>query len=86
LTSLNNIFTKPLLPVPYLVPPQTAPDPNPNLNPVPEARMLLIRWLDMNILCRLVLGYFFFINGSSVMRQFFFFNCELLTAMYCCVV
>jgi hypothetical protein len=48
--------------------------------------MLLIRWLDMNILCRLVLGYFFFINGSSVMRQFFFFNCELLTAMYCCVV
>lgn len=76
-------LSAPSPPTPFhSVPPQTVPDPN--LNPVPEARMLLIRWIDMNILCRLVVGYFFFIHGSSIMRQFFFFNCESLTVP--CVV
>ena len=45
-----------------------------------------VRWFDINIICRFVLGYVLFVNGSSIIRQLFFFNCKSLCALLYCTV
>ena len=61
----------------------TIPAPLPN--PGPLADIQAVRWFDMNIICRFVLGYVLFVNGSSIVRQLFFFNCKS-HVLHCLIV
>ena len=57
----------------------------PNQAPV-VADAQAVRWFDMNIICRFVLGYVLFVNGSSIIRQLFFFNCKSHLILYSTVL